>query len=417
MKNLIYKSIFLTLTLFVFSCDSDDDNSDSSLISAPDTYEFTRNGASSVSYSGQTTRLSQSDELYGALNAETDEPSLMLMFQGSDGVSAGFSNPDLNGTSKLIRSKTAASTLAGTSTTKERFDVMITDFATNVVPNFSADASEGVAGAMTTLDGGSTYEFNAMGQEIDQTFFKGLIGAFTLDQIVNNYIHTNQLDSGSRTDDNDLDVLSGDNNYTDMEHKWDEGFGYLYGHLDDVGNGEDLTTTGSSPSGEGNLLMKYFKKVNDNFEPGIAQVVYDAFIMGRTAIVNKNYALRDQQADIIQVELSKIIGYYSIYYMNDYLNKMQSGNIAGAFHALSEAHGFILSLQFTNNGSDAPFMNKATVEYFLDNYFANFYQVIGLEAGFGLISAPFNPTNPGQSGMIAQIKAAYEMNGVTLNID
>ena len=412
MRNLMYKSIFLMLTIFVFSCDSDSDDDGSSLITAPDTYEFTRSGSSSVSFSGQTTRLNQADELYGALNAETDEASLMLMFAGSDGSSAGFSNPDLNGTSKLIRSKTAASTLAGSATTKARFDAMISDFASNVVPNFNGDAMQGVAGAMTTIDGGSTYQFNAMGQEVDQTFFKGLIGAFTLDQIVNNYIHPNQLDSGTRIDDNDNDILSGDNNYTDMEHKWDEGFGYLYGQE------PDISVSGTSPGAvNGNLLMKYFEKVNDNYEPGIAQVVYDAFIMGRTAIVNKDYTLRDQQADIIQVELSKVIGYYSIHYLNDYLNKMQTGNIAGAFHALSEAHGFILSLQFTNNGNDEPFMDKATVEYFLDNYFANFYAVIGMEASFGLISAGYNSANPSQSGMIAQIDAAFEANGVTLNID
>ena len=71
-----------------------------------------------------------------------------------------------------------------------------------------------------------------------------------------------------------------------MEHKWDEGFGYLYGL-----EGDNLSTAGSSPSGNGSLLMKYFKKVNDEggYEPGIGEVVYDAFIMGRTAIVNKNY--------------------------------------------------------------------------------------------------------------------------------
>ena len=413
MKNLIYKSMFLMLTIFIFACDSDSDDDGSSLITPPETYEFTRNNTTSVSFSGQTTRLNQADELYGALNtAETDEASLMLMFGGSDGTSAGFSNPDLNGTSKIIRSKTAASTLSGSATTKARFDAMITDFAHSVVPNFNGDAMQGVAGAMTTLDGSSTYEFNAMGQEIDQTFFKGLIGAFTLDQIVNNYIHPNQLDSGTRIDDNDNDVLSGDNNYTDMEHKWDEGFGYLYGQE------PDISVSGSTPGAvNGNLLMKYFEKVNDNYEPGIAQVVYDAFIMGRTAIVNKDYSLRDQQADIIQVELSKVIGYYAIHYMNDYLSKMQSGNIAGAFHALSEAHGFILSLQFTNNGNDEPFMDKATVEYFLDNYFANFYAVIGMEASFGLISAGYNSANPSQSGMIAQIDAAFEANGITLNID
>ncbi len=365
MKNLIFKSMFLSLAIFAFSCDSDNDNNDSNTIVAPDSYEFTRNGESSVSFSGQTTRLMQAEELYAALNSsEATETGLDLMFNGDSNGSAGFADASLNGTSKIIGSKTAASTLAGSATTKARFDNMITDFATNVVPNWGSDAGVGQAGAISTPDGAKTYHLNAQGQEIDQLFFKGLIGAFTLDQIVNNYIHPNQLDSGTRIDDNDNDVLSGDNNYTDMEHKWDEGFGYLYGL-----EGDNLASAGTTPSGSGSLLMKYFKKVNDEggYEPGIAQTVYDAFIMGRTAIVNKDYALRDQQAAIIKVELSKVIGYYAIHYMNDFVSKLEAGNVAGAHHSISEGWGFLLSLQFTNNGNDEPFMDKATVEYFLDN--------------------------------------------------
>ena len=187
-----------------------------------------------------------------------------------------------------------------------------------------------------------------------------------------------------------------------MEHKWDEGFGYLYGQegdLDDVG-----ATVGSMPAGSGNLLMKYFKKVNDDggYEPGIGQTVYDAFIMGRTAIVNRDYDLREAQADIIQVELSKVVGYYAIHYLNDYLAKVEEGNVAKAHHSLSEAYGFILSLQFTNNGNDEPYMSKGDVEYFLDTYFADFHNI-----------NPIYITASGQ-GMIDVIKAAY---GNTLMID
>ena len=40
-----------------------------------------------------------------------------------------------------------------------------------------------------------------MGHEIDQTFIKGLIGGMCLDQIVNNYIHPCQMDSGTRRED------------------------------------------------------------------------------------------------------------------------------------------------------------------------------------------------------------------------
>ena len=408
MRNLIYKSMLLSLAIFVFSCDSDDDNDNqgSNTIVAPSSYEFTRDGASTVSFGGQTTRLTQAEELYSALNFnESTASGLDLMFNGDGNGSAGFADESLNGTSKIIGSKTSASTLAGSAATKQRFDDMISDYAANVVPNWNQDASAGVPGAISTPDGGSTYHLNAAGQELDQLFFKGLIGAFTLDQIVNNYIHPNQLDSGSRIDDNDNDVLSGDNNYTDMEHKWDEGFGYLYGL-----EGDNLANAGASPSGNGSLLMKYFKKVDEEggYEPGIGQVVYDAFIMGRTAIVNKDYELRDQQAAIIKVELSKVIGYYAIHYMNDYVAKLEAGNVAKAHHSLSEAWGFLLSLSFTNNGNDEPFMDRATVEYFLDNYLGDFHSV-----NPGVLTAPATAQYP---GMIALVLQAFEANGVTLNI-
>ena len=395
----------LALISFTFTSCDDDDNNDPVVpaLQAPETYSFERNNESTVSYSGQTTRLEQADELYAALNSEgSTATGLDLMFNGSDGSSAGFTNDLLNGTSKIIGSKTASSTLAGSATTKERFNQYITDFASNVAPNWNMDAAPGMPGSITSPDGSSTYQINAVGQELDQLFFKGLIGAFTLDQIVNNYIHPNQLDSGSRIDDNDSGVLSDGKPYTDMEHKWDEGFGYLYGQegdLDDVGS-----TIGSAPAGSGNLLMKYFKKVNaeGGYEPGIGQTVYDAFIMGRTAIVNRDYDLREAQADIIQVELSKVIGYYAIHYLNDYLAKVEEGNVAKAHHSLSEAYGFILSLQFTNNGNDEPYMSKGDVEYFLDTYFADFHNI-----------NPIYITASGQ-GMIDVIKAAY---GNTLMID
>ena len=402
MKNYL---LLLPLALISFTSCDDDDNNDPIVpaIQAPDTYSFERNNESTVSYSGQTTRLEQADELYAALNSSESTASVLdLMFNGSDGSSAGFANELLNGTSKIIGSKTASSTLAGSATTKERFNQYITDFASNVAPNWNMDAAPGMPGSITSPDGSSTYQINAMGQELDQLFFKGLIGAFTLDQIVNNYIHPNQLDSGTRIDDNDNGVLSDGKPYTDMEHKWDEGFGYLYGQegdLEDVG-----ATVGSAPAGSGNLLMKYFKKVNaeGGYEPGIGQTVYDAFIMGRTAIVNRDYDLREAQADIIQVELSKVIGYYAIHYLNDYLAKVEEGNVAKAHHSLSEAYGFILSLQFTNNGNDEPYMSKGDVEYFLDTYFADFHNI-----------NPIYITASGQ-GMIDVIKAAY---GNTLMID
>lgn len=355
--NTLHKYLFLLIfPLFIISCNNDDDDDIIVDITVPATYEFTRNGLSTVSFSGQTTRLKQVDEIYSALNSNSfSEEQIDKMF--ADGE--GFSDATLNGTGKKVRSKTSAGCAAGNSSTQAQFDDQIADFVNNVVPAWANDASAGVAGKLS--DATRSIHVNAKGHEIDQTFVKGLIGGMALDQIVNNYLQPCQLDSGTRKDDNTSGILSGDKNYTDMEHKWDEAFGYLYGQEADYTR-SDL---GSSPTGNGTTLNKYFKKINDSNEPGIAQTVYDAFKKGRAAIVAKDYQVRDAQANIIKINLSKVIGHKSIDYLNGYMSKMEAGNTADAFHALSEGYGFIMSLQFTNDGSDSPYYSKSEVDEML----------------------------------------------------
>ena len=359
MKNstTILKYLFiLAFPLFIISCGSDDDGNLPVEITVPDNYEFLRDGMSTVSFSGQTTRLNQVDEIYLALNSNTyNETQLDEMF--ADG--AGFTDSALNGTGKNVRGKTSAGCAAGSSATQAQFDAQIADFANNVVPAWSNDASAGIAGKLT--DASRSIHVNAKGHEIDQTFVKGLIGGMTLDQIVNNYLQPCQLESGSRKDDNTNGVLSSGKNYTDMEHKWDEAFGYLYGQEEDAKRAD----LGSAPNGKGTTLNKYFKKVNDSNQPGIAEIVYNAFKKGRAAIVAGDYQVRDAQANIIQIHLSKVIGYKAVDYLNGYMSKMAAGNTADAFHALSEGYGFIMSLQFTNNGSNAPYFTKAEADAML----------------------------------------------------
>ena len=272
---------------------------------------------------------------------------------------AGFMDASLNGTGKKVRSKTSAGCAAGNSSTQAQFDDQIADFTANVVSAWTADASSGVAGKLP--DATRSIHVNVKGHEIDQTFVKGLIGGMCTDQIVNNYLQPCQLDSGTRTDDNTNGVLASGKNYTDMEHKWDEAFGYLYGQEADYSRAD----LGSAPTGNGTTLNKYFKKINDSNMPGIAQTVYDAFKLGRAAIVAGNYEVRDAQANIIKIHLSKVIGYKSVDYLNGYMSKMAAGNTADAFHALSEGYGFIMSLQFTNDGTENPYFTKAEVDAML----------------------------------------------------
>ena len=330
-------------------------------VEIPYSYEFARAGKPTVSFSGQTARLNMADELYSALNTNTFSKAKMLeMF--NDGT--GFADAALNSSGKKMGNKTAASPLAS-ATVKPQFDAMIADFADNVIPNWATDASNGQAGVLT--DVARTIHVNAKGHEIDQTFIKGIIGAMTLDQIVNNYITPYQLDSGTRTADNTNKTLSTGKDYTDMEHKWDEGFGYLYGQEVDATR-LDLGTT---PTGNGTTLNKYFKKVNASSHPGMAIQVFDAFRRGRAYIVANQYDKRDEQAEIIKKELSKLIAQKAVDYINGYMSKIADGNTADAFHALSEGYGFVMSLQFTNDGTDTPYFSNSEVNAFLasmDNF-------------------------------------------------
>ena len=330
-------------------------------VEVPYSYEYARAGKSTVSFSGQTARLNMADELYSALNTNTFTKAQMLeMF--NDGT--GFSDASLNTSGKKMGNKTAASPLAS-ATVKPQFDAMIADFADNVIPNWATDASNGQAGVLT--DATRTIHVNAKGHEIDQTFIKGIIGAMTLDQIINNYITPYQLDSGTRTADNTNKVIADGKDYTVMEHKWDEGFGYLYGQEADATR-LDLGTT---PTGNGTTLNKYFKKVNASSHPGMAVLVFDAFRRGRAYIVANQYDLRDQEAKTIQLQLSKLIAQKAVDYLNGYMSKIANGNTADAFHALSEGYGFVMSLQFTNDGTGSPYFSNSEVNAFLtsmDNF-------------------------------------------------
>ena len=362
--NYIFKIMLIAIPLLFISCDNDDDDT-TNLVTAPDTYEFLRDGVSTVSFSGQTARLNMADEIYSALNANSKSKAQILeMF--NDGK--GFTGSGLDDSGKKVGSKTASGCLHGVmATTKSRFTTMIEDYVDNVIPAWSATAANGKAGLLT--DTKRSIHVNANGWEIDQTFIKGIIGAMCVDQIVNNYLDPCQLDSGSRKDDNTNGVLSGDKNYTDMEHKWDEAFGYLYGQEDNAKRAD----LGSSPTGNGTTLNKYFKKINDSNEPGLAQTVFDAFKLGRAAIVAGNYELRDQQAAIIQIHLSKVIGYKAVDYIDSYLAK-KAATPADAIHALSEGYGFILSLVFTNDGTGKPYFSQAEVDGMLSKM-TNFWSV------------------------------------------
>lgn len=356
-------SLILIATL-AFSCSNDDDSSNPiPQIIAPANYSFERNATTSVNYNGQTTRILMGEQLIdGLIDPFRSEAELDAMFSHQEGDN-DFPDASLNASNKNVRSKTAASTDYFSANTtdataiKADFDSWIAEQVSEVYPNWNADASVGNAGKIQEAGGGPVRYVNPKGLELNQAVNKGLIGALMVDQILNNYLSVSVLDAGDNRSDNDANILDGNNNYTTMEHKWDEAFGYLYG-TDDPQNPQ---------LNQDSFLNKYLSRVeNDADYTGIAQRIYDAFKLGRAAIVAKNYTVRDQQAEIIREEISNILAIRSVYYLQQGKLNFEANNKGAAFHDLSEGFGFIYSLQFTREpDTDNPYFTKAEVDAFI----------------------------------------------------
>ncbi len=353
-------SLFVIGSLFI-SCSSDDDNgTGGNEVVAPATYQFERNGNSTVSYGGQTTRIEMGEEFISAIKDNTKtELELDGMFTNTGNY---FSTSDLNDSGKSIRSKTAASSdyFSASSTIanaiKAEFDGWIANQVNDVFPNWNTDAIAGTAGKIQEAGGGSTRYVNEKGLEYNQAINKGLIGALMADQMLNNYLSTSVLDAGDNRANNDAGLLAEGKDYTSMEHKWDEGFGYLYGTDDAL----------APQLGADSFLNKYLSRVeNDADFTGIAVDIYDAFKLGRAAIVAKDYTVRDQQAEIIREKISEIIGIRSVYYLQQGKANL-TADVGGAFHDLSEGFGFIYSLQFTRKpGTTSSYFTKSEVDAFI----------------------------------------------------
>ena len=172
-----------------------------------------------------------------------------------------------------------------------------------------------------------------------------------MDQIVNNYLSKNKLDEGSNKTNNSNKIVETGKTYTTMEHNWDEAYGYIYG--------VDGTKFWSS----------YISQVNADADFNtLTADINLAFRKGRAAIVANDYATRDAQIAIIKAKLALVSAVRAVFYLQEGKGKLVTDKGAKAFHALSEAYGFIISLRYTNNpATNAPYFTKSEVDAMLAN--------------------------------------------------
>lgn len=341
-------------------------------IDVPPTYDFTRNGLTTVSFSGQTIRLAMATELITAmLDIEQSTKKHLLELYNhktAEGLDADpFQFAYLNNSERSIREKVAASLdyFSENTAEGEAIQQLLEDWiatqAEEVFPLAKKAAVPGQAGVLP--DGLFPRYLDRTGIEYKELVLNSLVGALMTDQALNKYLSASHLDFGNSRKNNDRLVLVTGNNFTNMEHEWDEAYGYVYG----------LSKNAAHPNQyigkDDQFLNHYVGEVNrDPDFAGVAETIFNAFKRGRAAIVAQRYDIRDEQADILRKEISRVIAINAVHFLEQ--GKLainpNNPNYGSAFHYLSKAYGAIFSLRFTRDPVlNGPYFSKAEVDSFL----------------------------------------------------
>lgn len=303
-----------------YSTEAEKDDGSCEFLNVPNTYSFADgSGNNTVSYSGQTERLDQLEEMTVYMksgNATSISSSeLMAMFYNTGGNGGG--NFTFSSTKQLADKCFSSDSATYTSW----FDSLA-----NASVSHASTASNGQAGTLTS--GTSTYLFAANGYEYVQLIEKGLMGAVFMNQALNSYFSDDKMnvDNAAAVDAN------GGKFYTQMEHHWDEAFGYFGVPVDFPSNTTSLR-----------FWAKYCNSRNDQL--GSNAVMMNAFLRGRAAITESQYDIRDEQILVIQQMWEKICAAQAVAYLSDAQSYFGNDN-AKYLHALSEAYAFVKCMTY-----------------------------------------------------------------------
>ena len=304
--------------LLATACKKKDDPADNGQnYTVPTTYNF-----ENVSYSGQTTRLNMLEEMVTYMKTANtsgttlDAQKLKDMFANQNNA---FSDPNLNTADKQLKSKTFELDQA-------KFEGYMDNIAQ---ASTSTEAGKnGVAGVVVSNDGAKKYLFDANGFEYTQLIEKGLMGATFYYQIAEVYTRDSKI--GPTV--NNTDVTPGKG--TDMEHHWDEAFGYYGVPVDFPANKNGIRFIGKYSNSMDGML-------------GTNKLAMDAFLKGRAAISNDDMTAKDEAADEVRQAIEKIFAGTAIHYLNG--AKQDFADDALRNHQLSEFLAFFGGLKYNSD--------------------------------------------------------------------
>ena len=394
---------------------SNDNDNGTATIQQPLTYTFEsrfEEGVSSVAYTGQTKRHLLIEGLNAYIGNVTDTTftstdtddvvdALVFFYDFINGGADGDTDIDFS-TGTVPPLQTKWGDLGGLSSLKEKFPEFDAGFDGTVVgygdgtftpegalldmfENLAELIVERVKGNLPTDPDGADIALtfvSTSGIDYQQLIEKYLGGAVPLSQGADDYLDDDIEGKGLLSDN---DSPSGDAAYTALEHVWDEGFGYFgaarnYDEYSDdeiaKAGGRDDWQGAQDTDGDGSIDLRsefnFGASVNaakrdrgsaQSAPTDFTQTAFDAFLAGRTLIVNAGADLTPAQLIELQGYRDAAVGGWeralaatAVHYVNDVLQDMSNFetddyDFLGHAKHWSELKGFALALQFNVNHS------------------------------------------------------------------
>lgn len=314
-------------------------DSSSKPIVVPTTYSFLRDGKSTVNFEGQTQRMDMLSEWLEYIKKANTPGTALSSDKMKDyfaNTNSPFANAFLNSIDKRLKDKV----VVDNSSTAFDFNAIIDSLAAISSRTKTGEFTGKKDTTGVIQSGTKQYLFDGNGVELKELIEKGIMSAVFLYQISHGYLGEEKMNVENTN-------LESGQNYTKMEHHWDEAFGYFSEAIDFPAGGTSRFW-GKYCNGRNGVL-------------GTNKTLMDAFLTGRTAIVNKDYTKRDEQIAIINKTLAMVAAGTAIHYING--AKKDIADDALRNHQLSEALGLIKGLQYLKGNSMSSAEVKQVLSY------------------------------------------------------
>jgi hypothetical protein len=347
--KLITKTLLGSALLLLIGCSKEEDTpqpitdnggTNNPTYSVPAIYAFVDGSSNStVDYSGQEQRLEMLSEMVTYMKTGNtvgnflDATQLKNMYANNAYTWVDAPSLGMTGSSKQLKSKTAAGDIGVQAMFENYMDSI--DVISDL--NYSNSSETYGQGGVWT-NGTKTYLQSGVGYEYGQMIEKGLMCAVFMNQMTVNYL-------GTVGDDDNVTIITG-KTYTEMQHHWDEAYGYFTSSVDYPTTGTDRFW-GKYAYGRESIL-------------GSATNLSYAFRKGRAAIDNKDYGARDAQITVIRNEIEKVCAGTAIHYLNGAKANIANSTIKN--HELSEAVAFINGLRYGYNSVNAVSITAAEID-------------------------------------------------------